>query len=77
MKSYEVKGPCPELSMVLIKAAAELKEGEEAKIVSSWRYILSDIKNSAGLVGLEVIDVKDLGQVVEVVVRKSTPSRRL
>ncbi|MFN3804212.1 MAG: sulfurtransferase TusA family protein [Pyrobaculum sp.] len=77
MKSYEVRGPCPELSMVLIRAAAELKEGEEAKIVSTWRYILNDVKNSAGLLGLEVVDARDLGQVVEVVVRKLAPSRRL
>jgi hypothetical protein len=34
MKTYEIRGPCPELTTVLAKAAAELGPGEEAKIVS-------------------------------------------
>lgn len=71
MRKYEVKGPCPELGMVLARAAAELKEGEEALIISTWRYVVNDLKNSAPLLNLEITEIKDLGDVVEVAVRKS------
>jgi TusA-related sulfurtransferase len=71
MKTYEIRGPCPELATVLAKAAAELGPGEEAKIVSRWRYVVHDVKNSAGYVGLEVVDVKEGPSHVEIVVRKS------
>ncbi|ABP49714.1 MULTISPECIES: oxidoreductase [Pyrobaculum] len=77
MRKYEVKGPCPELGMVLARAAAELKEGEEALIVSTWKYVVNDLKNSAPLLNLEVIKINDLGDVVEVAVRKSGPTRHL
>lgn len=75
VKVYEVKGPCPDLGLTLAKLAAELREGEEAVIVSKWRYILNDLANSAGLLGIEVVSYK-MGDVVEVLVRRSRPNRR-
>jgi|GEM_PF-617256 SirA-like protein. len=77
MKTYEIKGPCPELATVLAKAAAELGPGEEAKIVSRWRYVVHDVKNSAGYIGLEVVEVKEGPSHVEIVIRKSTQAPRL
>jgi TusA-related sulfurtransferase len=77
MKTYEIRGPCPELATVLAKAAAELGPGEEAKIVSRWRYVVHDVKNSAGYIGLEVGDVKEGPGHVEVVIRKSAQARHL
>lgn len=75
MKTYEVKGPCPELSLVLAKLVAELEEGAEARIVSKWRYVVKDIENAGRQAGLEVVSVRDAGDTVEVVVRKT--ARRL
>jgi heme-degrading monooxygenase HmoA len=77
MRSYEIRGPCPELAAVLAKAAAELGPGEEARIVSRWRYVVHDVKNSAGYIGLEVVDVKEGPSHVEVVIRKSAQARHL
>ncbi len=77
VKVYEIKGPCPELGLTLARLATELREGEEAKIVSKWKYVVSDLANAAGLLGIEVVAHKDLGGVVEIFVRKSAPSRRL
>ncbi|MEM4081819.1 MAG: sulfurtransferase TusA family protein [Pyrobaculum sp.] len=77
MKIYEVKGPCPDLSIVLAKAIAELKEGEEAKIKSSWKYVVRDIESVSRQAGLEMVSINNLGDYVEVVVRKSTPPRPL
>jgi len=71
MKTYEIKGPCPELAAVLAKAVAELSPGEEAKIVSRWRYVVHDVKNTAGYIGLEVVDVREGPSLVEIVIRKS------
>ena len=34
MKIYEVKGPCPELAVVLGRAVAEATPGEVVKILS-------------------------------------------
>jgi TusA-related sulfurtransferase len=77
MKTYEIRGPCPELATVLAKAAAELGPGEEAKIVSRWRYVVHDVKNSARYIGLEVVDVKEGPSHVEIVIRKSAQARHL
>jgi len=77
MKVYEVKGPCPELSIVLARIAAEAAEGEEVKIVSKWRYVLNDVEKSAKIIGLEVVSARALGDVVEVVVKKSARGRPL
>jgi heme-degrading monooxygenase HmoA len=77
MKAYEIRGPCPELATVLAKAAVELGPGEEAKIVSRWRYVVHDVKNSAGYIGLEVVDVKEGPSHVEIVIRKSAQARHL
>ncbi len=77
MKTYHVRGPCPELSTVVIKAYAEAGEGEVVKIVSQWRYVLNDLKNAAGQLGFEVVEVRDLGSEVEVLLRKSTRGRPL
>lgn len=77
MKAYEIRGPCPELATVLAKAAAELSPGEEAKIVSRWRYVVHDVKNSAGYIGLEVVNVKEGPSHVEIVIRKSAQARHL
>jgi hypothetical protein len=43
-------------------------------VVSKWRYVLADIKNAAGLLGLEVVSASEGPNGVEVVVRK--PSKR-
>jgi len=75
MKVYEVKGPCPELSIVLARIAAEAAEGGEVKIVSKWRYVLNDVEKSAKIIGLEVASARALGDVVEVVVKKSARGR--
>ncbi|MEM1616185.1 MAG: sulfurtransferase TusA family protein [Pyrobaculum sp.] len=71
MRVYEVKGPCPELGVVLAKIAAEAEEGEVVKIVSKWRYILNDVTKSGRYIGLEVLDAREAGDVVEVLVKKS------
>ncbi len=72
MRRYEVKGPCPELRLVLSKLAAEISPGESAVAVSKWRYVLEDVKNAAGLLGLEAVSTCDGPDGVEVVVRKPT-----
>lgn len=77
MKIYEVKGPCPELGITLAKIVAELGEGEEAVVVSRWKYVVNDLKNSAGLLGLEIEAIRELGDRVEVVVKKSRRDLRL
>jgi TusA-related sulfurtransferase len=71
MKIYEVKGPCPELAVVLSRAAAEAAPGEVVKILSRWRYVVNDVKNSAKYTGLRVVEIRE-GSQVEIVVRKST-----
>jgi TusA-related sulfurtransferase len=70
MKIYEVKGPCPELAVVLSRVAAEAAPGEVVKILSRWRYVVNDVKNSAKYTGLEVVEIRE-GSQVEIVVRKS------
>jgi hypothetical protein len=72
VRRYEVKGPCPELGIVLSRLAAEISPGESAVVVSKWRYVLADIKNAAGLLGLEVVSTSEGPDGVEVVVRKPT-----
>jgi len=72
MRRYEVKGPCPELGMVLSRLVAEMSPGESAVVVSKWRYVLEDVKNAAGLLGLEVVSTSEGPDGVEVVVRKPT-----
>ncbi|AAL63093.1 hypothetical protein PAE0878 [Pyrobaculum aerophilum str. IM2] len=77
MKIYEVKGPCPELGVTLARIAAELGEGEEALVVSKWRYVINDLKNSASLLGLEIVAVQEQGDRVQVVVKKSRQALHL
>jgi hypothetical protein len=72
MRRYEVKGPCPELGIMLSRLAAEIPPGESAVVVSKWRYVLTDIKNAAGLLGLEVVSTSEGPDGVEVVVGKPT-----
>ncbi len=72
MRRYEVEEPCPELRMVLSRPAAEISPGESTVVVSKWRYVLTDIKNAAGLLGLEVMSTSEGPDGVEVVVRKPT-----
>jgi TusA-related sulfurtransferase len=72
MRRYEVKGPCPELGMVLSRLVAEMSPGESAVVVSKWRYVLEDVKNAAGLLGLEVVSASEGPDGVKVVVRKPT-----
>jgi TusA-related sulfurtransferase len=72
MRRYEVKGPCPELGMVLSRLVAEMSPGESAVVVSKWRYVLEDVKSAAGLLGLEVVSTSEGPDGVEVVVRKPT-----
>ncbi|WP_148683000.1 sulfurtransferase TusA family protein [Pyrobaculum ferrireducens] len=76
MKIYEIKGPCPELGMTLARLVAELGEGEEAKLVSRWRYVLSDLKSVAGDMGIEIVSVEERGDLVEVLVRRRGQGRR-
>jgi TusA-related sulfurtransferase len=71
MKIYEVKGPCPEFAVVLSRVAAEAAPGEVVKILSRWRYVVNDVKNSAKYTGLKVVEIRE-GSQVEIVVRKST-----
>lgn len=59
---------------MLSRLAAEISPGESAVVVSKWRYVLADIKNAAGLLGLEVVSASEGPDGVEVVVRK--PSKR-
>lgn len=77
MKIYEVKGPCPELGVTLARLAAELGEREEAKLVSKWRYVISDLKNVAGDLGIEIVSVEERGDLVEVLVKRRAQSRHL
>ncbi|MEM0483479.1 MAG: sulfurtransferase TusA family protein [Pyrobaculum sp.] len=77
MKIYEVKGPCPELGVTLARIVAELGEGEEALVVSKWRYVINDLKNSASLLGLEIVAVQEQGDRVQVVVKKSRQALHL
>ncbi|RFA96003.1 sulfurtransferase TusA family protein [Pyrobaculum aerophilum] len=77
MKIYEVKGPCPELGVTLARIVAELGEGEEALVVSKWRYVVNDLKNSASLLGLEIVAVQEQGDRVQVVVKKSKQALHL
>ncbi|MCX8135538.1 sulfurtransferase TusA family protein [Pyrobaculum aerophilum] len=77
MKIYEVKGPCPELGVTLNRIVAELGEGEEALVVSKWRYVINDLKNSASLLGLEIVAVQEQGDRVQVVVKKSRQALHL
>jgi heme-degrading monooxygenase HmoA len=72
MRRYEAKGPYPELGIVLSRQVAEISPGENAVVVSKWRYVLTDIKNAAGLLGLEVVSTNEGPDGVEVVVRKPT-----
>jgi len=74
MRRYEVKGPCPELGIVLSRLAIEISPGESAVVASRWRYVLEDIKNSAGLLGLEVVSAGEGPDGVAVVLRR--PSER-
>ncbi|WP_333639355.1 sulfurtransferase TusA family protein [Pyrobaculum aerophilum] len=77
MKIYEVKGPCPELGVTLARIVAELGEGEEALVVSKWRYVINDLKNSASLLGLEIVAAQEQGDRVQVVVKKSRQALHL
>jgi heme-degrading monooxygenase HmoA len=72
VRRYEVEGPCPELGIVLSRPAAEISPGESAVVVSKWRHVHTDIKNAAGLLGLEVVSTSEGLDGVEVVVRKPT-----
>ncbi|MGC8583803.1 MAG: sulfurtransferase TusA family protein [Thermoproteus sp.] len=71
MRRYEVKGPCPELGMVLARLALEVPAGETAVLVSKWRYVVEDVRNSAQLLGVEVLSVSEGPDGVEVVVRRA------
>lgn len=70
MVIYEVKGPCPELGLVLMRLVNELGVGEEAKIVSRWRYVGQDVRNAAPYLGLEVLRATEGPDGVEVIVRR-------
>lgn len=72
MRRHEVKGPCPELGLVLSKLAAENPPGESTVVVSKWRYVHEDVKNAVGLLGLEVMSTSEGPDGAEVVVRKPT-----
>ncbi len=66
MRRYEVKGPCPELRLVLSKLAAEISPGESAVVVSKWLYVLEDVKNAAGLLGLGEVTGREPEAVQEI-----------
>ncbi|MEL9991390.1 MAG: sulfurtransferase TusA family protein [Thermoproteus sp.] len=70
MRTYEIKGPCPELGLVLMRLVNEVSIGEEARIVSKWRYVGQDVANTAPYIGLEVLKVADGPEGVEVIVRR-------
>ena len=56
---------------MLGRVAAEVAPGEVVEILSRWRYVVNDVKNSAKYTGLEVVEIRE-GPQVEIVVRKST-----
>lgn len=69
MRRYRVDAPCPELGVVMARVVAEVKPGEEAVVVTKWRYVVKDIQSAAEQLGLEVISVRE-GPEIEVVIRK-------
>lgn len=70
MRTYNIRGPCPELAITLARAMEELAPGEQALFVTRWRYVAEDMRSAAPSMGFEVLSVTERGGNVEILVRK-------